>query len=142
MTEPVDYAPSPDTSTYSISPLPTFIAYAIVYIVVGGVMFFAAPNIEAYFSQFQTELPLVTRMTLSFSRWFRGVGWLLLLPVPIVLPFALTRISRWRGEPQRARHWCIVGLTSIVLLVIGVIMILSVWLPLMNVMWGVSSPKN
>jgi type II secretory pathway component PulF len=117
------------------------IAYWIVYIVVGGVLFLAAPTFEAFFGNFKTDLPLPTRMTLWFARWFRAIGWLLLLPFPIIIPLVLARLPQ--SQPQRrTRRWRIVGLTSIVLLVLGVVMLLSLWLPLINVTWDVSPPKQ
>jgi type II secretory pathway component PulF len=141
MTEQPDYASSSDEAKHLVSPLPTMIAYWIVYIVVGGVLFVAAPTFEDMFSTFKTELPLTTRMTLGFGRWFRAIGWLLLLPFPIMIPLVLARLPQSKSQ-RRTRGWRIVGLTSIALLVLGVVRLLSLWLPLVNVTWGVSSPRR
>ena len=142
MNEPLDYESQQESARYSISPLPTFVAYAIVYVVVGGVMFFAVPNFEQIFKDFKTELPGSTKLMLLFARWFREIGWLVLMPVPIIVPFALNKLAPPRLEPRPNRHWRIAGITSIALLAIGVLMLISIWMPVMTLFTTVSSPPK
>ena len=114
----------------------------IVYVIVGRVMFLAVPNFEQTFKDFKMELPGLTKLLLLFARWFRGIGWLLLMPVPVVIPYAINKLIPPPIEPKQNRHWRIAGVTSIVLLAIGILMLMALWLPVLGLMEAISPPRR
>jgi type II secretory pathway component PulF len=119
--------PSPD-----ISPMPLFAAYFIVYGLVGSALFMTAPRFEQLYADSKLELPALTRGVMSFARWFRGGGWWMLLPIPVVIPAVVTRVARNAGAvPRPRRHRRLFGIASFLVLLAGVIILLAMILPYM-----------
>ncbi|MBC8107497.1 MAG: hypothetical protein H7Z14_12970 [Anaerolineae bacterium] len=138
----LDYR-NPDTSRgVTLSPAPTLKAYCFVYLVIGGTMFFAVPSLEQTFKDFKIDIPLISKWMLAFARWFRAIGWLILMPIPITIPLSLAQIRHNAPPPRAVRRWRITGITSMVLLLFGVLFMISLWLPMISLFDGISSPKK
>jgi type IV pilus assembly protein PilC len=64
--------------------------------IVSMIMVFVVPKFETIFKDFKTELPGVTKILLSISRWFANFGWayILFAPIGIILTLKLLRMSQ------------------------------------------------
>ena len=114
--------------------------------VVGGVFFFAVPSLEQRLSELGEDLPSFTRAVLRFARWFRDErGWLMLLPVPIVLPIAITRFFGPDVQQTRARRsggFGLLHVTAFVLLIFAVLMLASLVMPMMTFVPGAGAGQK
>ena len=139
----LDYR-NPETSrSYRFSVLPTLIAWLIVYGAVAALMFVPLPRMEQTFKDFKTELPGVTQLTLAFGRWFASIGWLMLLPIAIGVPFLLQLIPHHATpELSRARIWRLTGFTMFALLVLGVWFAFAALMPMVSLIQTVSAPRK
>jgi hypothetical protein len=139
---PLEYR-NPETSRgVRYSPWPALIASMFVYIFVAILMFVVLPMLEQVFKDFKTELTGITKLMLSFGRWFQEIGWLLLLPIPIVLPWALAQIPHREPVSPRNRTWRILNFTILALLLIGFLFSMTALMPLVSLIQTVNSPKK
>ncbi len=70
------------------------ISFAVL--IVTGIMYFVIPRFEKIFEDFDTELPQLTEILLTISRWITGGGWMVILlsPIGFVLLAKLIRQSQ------------------------------------------------
>lgn len=139
---PLDYRSPEMLQGVKCSPVPALIASLFVYGFVAILMCAVLPKVVKVFLDFKASLPAVTVLTLRFGRWFREIGWLLLLPIPIALPIALSQIARRDPISRRNRTWRLMTITIASLLVIGFFFTLVVLMPLVSLIQSVSSPKK
>lgn len=66
---------------------------AVAALIVTGIMVKVIPEFEGIFEEMKTDLPQVTQMLLSMSRWFAGGGWLVVLFAPLGV-FIIARVLR------------------------------------------------
>jgi type II secretory pathway component PulF len=99
---------------------------------------------EQIFKDFKTELPGITKLTLAFGRWFTSIGWLVLLPIPLGVPFLLRLIPQHHVTPElrRARIWRLTGFTMLALVLISVWFALATLMPMVSLIQTVSAPKK
>lgn len=72
------------------------VVISIAVAIVSMIMIFVIPKFEQIFKDFKTELPGITKILLSVSRWFANdYGWayILFAPIGIMLLLKLVRIS-------------------------------------------------
>lgn len=72
------------------------VVISIAVAIVSMIMIFVIPKFEAIFRDFKTELPGVTKVLLSVSRWFANdYGWAYVIASPVLfaLGWKLTRMS-------------------------------------------------
>lgn len=72
------------------------VVISIAVAIVSMIMIFVIPKFEQIFKDFKTELPGITKVLLSVSRWFANdYGWayILFAPIGIMLLLKLVRIS-------------------------------------------------
>jgi hypothetical protein len=128
--DPLDYElPQTAASAPRVTPIPLVLSYLVVYVIVATVMVFVLPSFDRVFRDFKVDLPGYTKAVLMFGRWFRDdLGWLWLLPVFIVLPVGLHSALPPPTNPRR-RAKIITGISSMVLLIVGVLLLVSLVVP-------------
>ncbi len=115
---PVDPAP-PITSYYTpisapiTSPLVgLIISWSGLTLITIGAAVFVLPRYDQIFKDFKTNLPGTTVAVLAAGRVIAGGGWVLLLPIPVVVPFALNSLTmngrRGLGISVTALAWFLV----------------------------------
>lgn len=119
-----------------------FLVAAIIHFVVVTDLAILVPRFEPIFESFEVKLPLFTGVLLAVSRWFRDIGWIILLPMPLVIGFAVGMLTKARppGAPSRKAR-----LAAIVILVVGAIVMITaiaLFLPMISLIQGVSSPRK
>jgi type II secretory pathway component PulF len=113
----------------------------VVYLVVATISFFAEPRVEVLAKDFKMDLPGYTKLFFAFNRWFRQeLGWLWLLPIPGAVPVALTRLVQLGKGSREIRHWRLVGITSMILLLIGIASAMAIVVPVYQLVYQISSP--
>ena len=71
-----------------------------IALAMGMACFLGIPKLEQVLKDFKVELPLITKITLTFSRLMtNGYGWVFALPVAVALPFGITALLN-TGDPD------------------------------------------
>jgi len=118
--------------------LRAFLAAAIIQAVLFALLGLIVPRFEPIFQSFGVRLPALTQLLLELSRWFRDVGWIIILPLPFVIGFGVGLLTQAPAADAPRRNW---RLASIVILIVGVIVIVTVvalFLPMITLIQAVS----
>ena len=78
------------------------VVISVAGLIVLGIMIMIVPKFEKIFDDFGTELPMMTKMLMNFSRWIGGrltpdqmvPGWLILIGVPFITFFGLKLVRK------------------------------------------------
>ena len=139
----INYATGPRRREMPFTVLHMTIWLSAVSLISIWVGCFAIPKFELIFRDFHSDLPLMTQVVLTASRWCRNdFGWIALLLLP-AMPICFDCMS--------GRHWAIDGVPRrtrilfglfIVLAAAGFLLIVySLFAPMVALGGGVSSPK-
>ncbi len=90
--------PQPDTERSAV--VAPAMALGMVVVVMLVLTLFVLPRIETFFNSFHAELPLPTRILLSFSHFMNRSGWLI---VAIIVASILAAVDYFRTPKGRAR---------------------------------------
>ena len=140
----IDYAAGPRRHEMPFTVLHMTIWLAIVssvYIFVGVRVL---PRFQRIFEDFRTDLPLIARIVLGFSRWCtRDYGWVALLLLP-TLPATIDRLNgrRWAKEGVSRRTRILFGLFMLMAVLAFCFVIVALFSPMIPLVNVVSSPKH
>ncbi|CAN5544881.1 hypothetical protein BH10PLA1_BH10PLA1_19700 [soil metagenome] len=144
--QPIDYA-HPQTGA-RIAPILSARIAIHVWAIAGAFFMstlFAIPKFESVFRDFKVELPLVTKITLDFTRpIINNIFVLVLVGLMVIgVPFGLSALlgigDPTKQDVRRREVWICRGLRLVALLMI-VWMALSMFLPYATLLDAVSSP--
>lgn len=142
---PLDYAQSRSRPLDVGTHIMTTIMATIYLAVPVFVLVFIVPRFEAIFKDFKTELPGITKLILSISRWTANeYGWafLPLIIVAVVVPGLLLDLRSTTGNEVRLYRRVATRLLLVaVILFTGLAMIACV-IPMLDLINAVSGPPR
>lgn len=106
---------------------------AVVVVIWTAIMLLVVPRLEVALRDTGVELPAGTKFLLAMSGWMRGFGWLLVLPIPPLVGYAVKRSGAGRAVT--------IGLMTVALGAIVLVTVLGVFLPLMKLMESLGTVK-
>ena len=139
----IDYATGPRRREMPFTVLHMTIWLTIVSVVYIFLGVRVLPRFQMIFDDFRTDLPLITRIVLGFSRWCTtDYGWVALLLLP-ALPATVGRLNggHWAQNGVSRRTRILFGLFMLMAVLAFCFMIVGLFSPMIPLVNVVSSPK-
>lgn len=143
----MDENPPPLPLSYSNLPpprltsIPWTIALSVGVVLILYVVFFLAPQFDQTFRSMRTQVPFATKLFLEIATAMkRYFLWVLLLPVPAVVPMLAVRLvgDRQTREPSGRSVTRSIGLTLWVVLVVAIPTAFCLFWPMIVLIQSVS----
>ena len=118
----------------------------IVFVAVSICSLFIIPMFDRIFMDFKTELPLITKIMLAFSGWYRwqgfGLIWMLLLSLAVVGAGLIIDAKSQTDRPARLYAICVLTVMTLFGILFAVIMVFGLFATMIALTSSVSGSGN